>query len=188
MPVGQRGLKGITTDSQGNPWFYHQTNKTSMIMKFNLANNSISSYPVEGKTMTDSPVINLAGGQILYDEKRDSIWFSDARVNAIGKLDLKNGNITLIRIPTNNSGIMGIVMSPDNKTVWFTEIIGNKIGSLDIESRIVTEFPTGDLTGPTLLTFDDKGYFGLLYLTLTAYWRLSPGYLFLKAELTGCLN
>ena len=63
VPVDQRGLKGITTDSQGNPWFYHQTNKTSTIMKFNIVNNNISSYPVEGKTVTDNPVINLAGGQ-----------------------------------------------------------------------------------------------------------------------------
>ena len=59
---------------------------------------------------------------------------------------------------------MGIVLSPDNKTIWFTEIIGNKIGSFDIESKIITEFPTGDLTGPTLLTFDDKGE---LWVTLS---------------------
>ena len=72
-PADQHGLKGITTDSQGNPWFYHQTNKTSTIMKFGLANNNFSSYPVEGKTVTDTPVINLAGGQMIYDEKRNSI-------------------------------------------------------------------------------------------------------------------
>ena len=59
---------------------------------------------------------------------------------------------------------MGIVLSPDNKTIWFTEIIGNKIGSFDIESKIMTEFPTGDMTGPTLLTFDDKG---VLWVTLS---------------------
>lgn len=164
VPVKELGLKGITTDSQGNPWFYHQTNKTSTIMKFNLANNNFSSYPVEGKTVTDNPVINLAGGQMIYEEKRNTIWFTDARVNALGNIDLKNGNVTLTPIPTNNSGIMGIVLSPNNKTVWFAEIIGNKIGSFDIESKIMTEFPTGDLTGPTLLTFDDKGE---LWVTLS---------------------
>ena len=90
--------------------------------------------------------------------KRETrIWFTDARVNALGNIDLKNGNVTLTPIPTNNSGIMGIMLSPDNNTVWFAEIIGNKIGSFDIESKTMTEFPTGDLTGPTLLTFDDKG-------------------------------
>jgi hypothetical protein len=30
--VDQRGLKGITTDSQGNPLLYYQTNKTSMVI------------------------------------------------------------------------------------------------------------------------------------------------------------
>src|SRR6476659_2347188 len=96
--------------------------------------------------------------------KRNSIWFTDARINSLGSIDTQSGKIALYRIPTNNSGIMGIVLSPDNKTIWFTEIIGNKIGSFDIESKIITEFPTGDLIGPTLLTFDDKGE---LWITLS---------------------
>src|SRR6476619_7139276 len=133
-------------------------------MNFNLADNNFSSYPVEGKTVTDNPVINLAGGQLIYDQKRNSIWFTDARLNALGNLDLKNRNITLISIPTNNSGIMGISMSPDKKSIWFTEIIGNKIGNFDIESKIMTEYPTGETTGPTFLTFDDKG---VLWITLS---------------------
>ena len=162
--IDQHGLKGITTDSEGNPWFYHQTNKTSTIMKFNLTNNTFNSIPIEGRTVTDNPVINLAGGQLIYYQKRNTIWFTDARVNALGNLDLKNGNITLTPIPTNNSGIMGIVLSPDNKTVWFAEIMGNKIGSFDIESKSMTEFPTGDLTGPTLLAFDNSGQ---LWVTLS---------------------
>lgn len=54
VPVdNQIELKDITTDSGGNPWFYHQTNKTSTIMKYNFANSSFSSHPVEGKTVTE---------------------------------------------------------------------------------------------------------------------------------------
>jgi virginiamycin B lyase len=162
--VNQSGLKGITTDLQGNPWLYHQTNKTSMIIRFDVANNTFSSYPVEGKTMTDNAIINLAGGQIIFDEKRNTIWFTDARLNALGSFNIKNSTIALYRVPTNNSGIMGIVMSPDTGTIWFTEIIGNKIGSFDIESKTMSEFPTGDTSGPTLLTFDDKG---VLWVTLS---------------------
>jgi len=82
VPISQRGLKGIVTDSQGNPWFYYQTNNESSIMKFDLANNTFKSYQVSGKTISDSPVINLAGGQMIYDEKRNSIWFTDARINS----------------------------------------------------------------------------------------------------------
>jgi streptogramin lyase len=162
--VDQRGLKGITTDSHGTPWFYYQTNKTSMVVNFNFANNTFRSYPVEGKTVTDNPVINLAGGQTIYDEKRDNIWFTDARLNALGNLDLKNGKITLTKIPTNNSGVMGLELSPDNNSIWFAEIIGNKIGSFDISSKSITEYPTGDYTGPTLLSFDMKGE---LWVTLS---------------------
>jgi streptogramin lyase len=162
--VDQHGLKGITVDSQGSPWFYDQTNKSSMIMKFNFANKTFSSYPVEGKTVTDNPVINLAGGQLIYDQNTNSIWFTDARINALGSFNIQSGKIVLYSIPTNNSGIMGVIQSPDNKTIWFTEIIGNKIGSFDIESKTITEFPTGDLTGPTLLAFDGKGE---LWVTLS---------------------
>ena len=178
--VDKHGLKGITTDSQGNPWFYDQTNKSSMIMKYTLANDTFNSYSVEGKTVTDNPVINLAGGQLIYDEKRNNIWFTDARINALGSFDIQSGKIVLYRIPTNNSGIMGVILSPDKKTIWFTEIIGNKIGSLDIESNSIVEFPTGDLTGPTLLAFDSRGE---LWVTMSYSnsvlkvepWLLVPG-------------
>lgn len=80
VPVHQRGLKGISTDSEGNPWFYHQTNKTSTIINYNLTNNNFRSFQVEGKTVTDNPVINLAGGQMTYDGKTNNIWFTDARI------------------------------------------------------------------------------------------------------------
>ena len=68
-------------DSQGNPWFYDQTNKSSMIMKYTLANDTFNSYSVEGKTVTDNPVINLAGGQLIYDEK-ESFGASSATISA----------------------------------------------------------------------------------------------------------
>jgi streptogramin lyase len=183
--VNERGLKGITTDSQGNPWFYHQTNKTSTIMKFNFANNNFSSYPVEGKTITDNPVINLAGGQMIYDEKRNSLWFTDARINALGNLDLKNGNITLTQIPTNNSGIIGIALSPDSNNLWFAEIIGNKIGNFDIESKTITEFPTGDYTGPTLLVFDDKGQLWVTLSYANSLLKVQPWLLVPESRVSG---
>jgi streptogramin lyase len=160
----QRGLKGITTDPQGNPWFYFQNSNKSQLMKFNLGNKTFNTYPVRGKTLSDTPVINLAGGQLFYDQNRNSIWFTDARVNALGKFTIVDSKLELTKIPTNNSGIMGIVLSPDSKTIWFSEITGNKIGSYDIESKTITEYPTGDFTGPTLLSFDPEGQ---LWITLS---------------------
>jgi virginiamycin B lyase len=183
--INQTGLKGITTDSQGNPWFYHQTNKSSTIMKFNPANSTFNSYRIEGKTVTDNPVINLAGGQIIYDEKRNSNWFTDARINSIGKLDIKNGKIVLTKIPTNNSGIMGIVLSPDDKEIWFTEIISNKIVRFDIQSNTIDEYPTGDTTGPTLISFDNKGELWVTLSYAKSVLKVQPWLLIPENKLSG---
>jgi len=155
--IQEKGLKGIVTDSYGNPWSYYQTNKTSAIIKFNLLNKTFINYEIEGNTVSNTSIINLAGGQLIYDEKRNSIWFTDARLNALGSINADSGRISLHEIPTNNSGVMGLVLSPDNNSIWFAEIIGNKIGSFDIDSKTMSEYPTGDLTGPTLLTFDSVG-------------------------------
>jgi virginiamycin B lyase len=165
--IEERGLKGITTDSQGNAWFYHSTNKTSTIIKLELENNNnktFTSYNVEANTVVDSPIINLAGGQLVFDNGRNLIWFTDARTNSIGKLDVTSGKIELINIPTPQSGPMGIVLSPDNNSIWFAEITGDKIANLDIESNKILEYPIDENSGPTLLTFDSKG---ILWVTLS---------------------
>jgi virginiamycin B lyase len=179
IPINERGLKGIATDSEENVWFYHATTKGSMIMKMSKAHN-FTKYSIPGNTTVDTAIINLAGGQLLFDNTSNVIWFTDARTNSLGRLDIKSNEIELFSIPTNDSGIMGLALSPDKKVVWFTEIIGNKIGSLDIASKNITEYPTGDNSGPTLLTFDSKG---VLWVTLSYAnsilrvepWLLIPG-------------
>lgn len=181
----EQGLKGIVTDSDGNAWFYHQTNKTSTIIKFNPAENVFISYPIEGNTVTDNAVINLAGGQLIYDEERDSIWFTDARINALGSINTKSGQIALNNVPTNNSGIMGLVLSPDNKSIWFTEIIGNNLGSFDINSKTIREYPTGELTGPTLLTYDDNGQLWITMAYSSSILRVEPWLLVPGSKISG---
>ena len=179
IPINERGLKGIATDSEDNVWFYHATSNGSMIMKMSKGHN-FTKYSIPGNTAVDTAIINLAGGQLLFDNTSNVIWFTDARTNSLGKLNIKSNEIELFSIPTNDSGIMGLALSPDKKVVWITEIIGNKIGSLDIESKKITEYPTGDNSGPTLLTFDSKG---ILWITLSYAnsilrvepWLLVPG-------------
>src|SRR5918994_2821555 len=183
--LSEQGLKGIVTDSDGNAWFYHQTNKTSTIIKFNPVENVFISYPIEGKTMTDNAVINLAGGQLIYDEERDSIWFTDARVNALGSINTKSGQIALNNVPTNNSGIMGLVLSHDNKSIWFTEIISNNLGSFDINSKTIREYPTGEFTGPTLLTYDDSGQLWITMAYSSSILRVEPWLLVPGSKITG---
>jgi streptogramin lyase len=155
--IQELGLKGITTDSDGNAWFYHTTNRTTKIIKFELEKENFTEYNVTGNTVVDNAIINLAGGQLIFDKGRSIIWFTDARTNSIGKLDIGDGKIELVNIPTPNAGPMGIALSPDGKSIWFTEITGNKISSMDIESKRILEYPTGEESGPTLLDFDNSG-------------------------------
>jgi virginiamycin B lyase len=175
IPLQEHGLKGITTDSHGNAWFYHLTNQTSKILKFDPLNRNFTQYNIIGKTRSDNAIINLAGGQLAYDEGRNAIWFTDARINSIGKLDIKSGKIQLFEIPTPKSGPMGITLSPDSKSIWFAEITGNKIAKLDITSSNnnskILEYPVtlgavapGQDTGPTFLTFDKSG---ILWVTMS---------------------
>ena len=180
VPVQERGLKGITTDAENNAWFYHGTSNDSMIIKMSKEGTNFTKYDIPGDTTVDDAIINLAGGQLLFDNLSNSIWFTDARINSLGKLNPKSGDLELFFIPTNDSGVMGLALSPDRKSIWFTEITGNKIGSFNIENKKITEYPVGDNSGPTLLKFDSKG---VLWVTLTydnsilrvEPWLLIPG-------------
>ncbi|HJU35054.1 MAG TPA: SMP-30/gluconolactonase/LRE family protein [Nitrososphaera sp.] len=164
IPSEERGLRGITTDSAGDAWFLHSTNKTSTIFKLEPDSGKFTQYPINGETAADDPVINLAAAQIVSDNERGSIWFTDARTNSIGKLDEASGQIKLWQIPTQNAGPMGIVLSPDGKSLWFAEITGNKIARFDIQAEKIVEYSTGEDSGPALLTFDEKGQ---LWVTLS---------------------
>jgi streptogramin lyase len=178
VPLKELGLNGITTDADENVWFYHSTNQSSTILVLNITTQQFKQYAIEAKTLVDTALVNLAGGQIVYDNTRNAIWFTDARTNSIGNLDIKSGIIKLYDIPTPNSGPMGIVLSPNGNEVWFTEITGNKLGKIDIEyssksenitSNAIKEYPVfdqprGQSSGPTLLTFDNKG---ILWVTMS---------------------
>ena len=157
VPLNELGLRGITTDSEGNAWFLHSTNETSTIFKLEPDSGKFTQYPVKGETAADNPVINLAAAQLVFDKERNAIWFTDARVNSIGKLDEASGQIKLWQIPTKNSGPMGIVLSPDGKSLWFAEILGNNIARFEIQSEKIVEYATGENSGPALLVFDEKG-------------------------------
>jgi len=177
VPIKELGLKGITTDTNENVWFYHSTNKTSTIFRFDSKTESFTQYDVRGDTVVEVPIINLAGGQLTFDKLRNIIWFTDARTNSIGKLHVNEERIELIPLPTPRAGPMGIVLSPDQKYVWFAEIIGDKIAKLDIESNEITEYSTGRETGPTLLAFDDRGVLWVTSSYSNNVFHVEPGLL-----------
>lgn len=153
IPVEQRGLKGITADTMNNVWFYHSTNSSSTIIKMGH-DYKFEQYDIPGNTLVPNFVVALAGGQLVFDESRSILWFTDARTNSIGKLDIKSGKTYLIAIPTERAGPMGITLSNDKKNIWFTEILASKIAKLDTNTDKITEYSTGEDTGPTFLIFD----------------------------------
>ena len=186
--VNETGLKGITTDSKNNVWFFHNTNTSSAIIEFNPGNNTFTKYSISKKTNVDNAITNLAGGQLTFDETRNSIWFSDARTNSLGIINLVNKKMNLYDIPTPNSGIMGITLSPDNKSIWFGEIIGNNIGNFNIDTKSITEYPTGESSGPTLLTFDDDGILWSSLSYSNEILRIEPWALIPGIEFNGMLK
>lgn len=78
IPLQDRGLKGITTDSHGNPWFYNSTNKSSTAVMLEMTGMKYTQYDVGRKTTVDNAIINLAGGQLVFDGLRNAIRFTDA--------------------------------------------------------------------------------------------------------------
>ena len=186
--VNETGLKGITIDSKNNVWFFHNTNTSSAIIEFNPVNNTFTKYPITKKTNVDNAITNLAGGQLTFDETRNSIWFSDARTNSLGMINLVNKKMNLYDIPTPNSGVMGITLSPDNKSIWFAEIIGNNIGYFDIDTQKIIEYPTGESSGPTLLTFDDDGILWSSLSYSNEILRIEPWALIPGIEFNGMLK
>jgi streptogramin lyase len=164
VPFEELGLKGITTDLQGNVWFYHSTNTTSTLVLFDPTNGEFTKFAVEGQTVTDDPIINLASSQLALDSERNAVWFTDSRINSVGRLNIDTAQISLWPVPTEQAGPMGITLSPDGNSVWFAEITGDKIARLDVSSEKIEEYPTGDESGPALLAFDDSGQ---LWVTLS---------------------
>ncbi len=179
VPVKELGLEGIATDTQGNVWFLHSTNKTSTVFKFNPGNGQFNQYPVQGETVADNAIINLAAGHLVFfDRENSGVWFTDARTNSIGKLDIQNGTIQLIKIPTQNAGPMGIALAPDGKSVWFTEIMGDKIAQVDTESMKTIEYPLAEDSGPALLRFDDNDILWVSLSFSNSVLRVDPQALF----------
>lgn len=163
FPNQDLGLRGITTDKNGNAWIYHSTQNASSIFKFEPVTEKFSNFYILKKTNTKDVIVTLSGGHIIYDESRNTIWFTDARINSIGKFNIESQQINTIDIPTENSGPMGLILSPDKSKIWFTELSSDKFASLDIKTNEIKEYQIKENSGPISLAFDEKGS---LWLTL----------------------
>lgn len=48
VPLEELGLKGITTDTDENVWFYHSTNQSSTILLLNTTTQQFEQYMIDG--------------------------------------------------------------------------------------------------------------------------------------------
>jgi virginiamycin B lyase len=103
-------------------------------------------------------------------------------------INIIDKKMNLYDIPTPNSGVMGIRLSPDNKSIWFAEIIGNNIGNFNINTKKIIEYPTGEFSGPTLLTFDDDGILWSSLSYSNEILRIEPWSLIPGIEFNGMLK
>jgi len=157
FPTEEYGLRGITTDKNGNAWIYYATQNSSLISKFDPITGEFSKFDITKMTKTQDVIVNLSGGHVVYDESRNIIWFTDARTNSIGKFDIESQQMNTIDIQTENSGPMGIILSPDKSKIWFTELSSDKFASLDIQTNEIIEYPIKANSGPSFLAFDESG-------------------------------
>ena len=62
----ETGLKGITTDSKNNVWFYHNTNTSSTVIEFNPINKTFTKYPIAKETNVDNAIRNSISSEINF--------------------------------------------------------------------------------------------------------------------------
>jgi virginiamycin B lyase len=68
------------------------------------------------------------------------MYFSEARGNKIGRLNLRTNVINEWTIPTPTADAVGLEISADGRYVWFLEQGGNKVAVLDIVNNTITEW------------------------------------------------
>jgi virginiamycin B lyase len=104
------------------------------------------------KFETFAPYKDLARGQdhSVYGIKADShnnLFFFDFSADLVGKIDAKNGQISLFKTPTPNSNPRRGYMDAQDR-LWFTEYRANKLAMLDTKTEKFTEWAL-----PTAFTY-----------------------------------
>lgn len=87
-----------------------------------------------------------------------ALWFTEQRVNKIGRLDPVSGAFKEFPLKIEDSGPHGLVSDPDGN-IWFTGNFKGYIGKLDPRTGAVTEYTIPDPKGkdPHTPVFDSRG-------------------------------
>lgn len=111
-------------------------------------------------TAWDIPIEKGLPHTATLDAKGD-VWFTDAFLSRIGKLEVPTGRFKLWNTPTPNSIPHGIVVDKKG-TVWFTERLqfepANKLVKFDPQTENFTEYPLPkNVSGPHTPILDVQG-------------------------------
>ena len=87
-----------------------------------------------------------------------SIWYTDEKANAIGRVDPKSGAIKEYPLKTPQSGPDGLA-EDRNGDIWYAGRLKALLGKLDPKTGTVTEYPLADSAArdPHSLAVDQKG-------------------------------
>ncbi|MGZ3618359.1 MAG: Vgb family protein [Ktedonobacteraceae bacterium] len=145
-PSGRSGIMGVVVADDDSIWFAEQY--ANYIGHYFPASGRFQSFPlptlvvpdqgVPGKTLT----LPSAPNDLVFD-KQGNIWFTELNANAVGRLNMHNGQIqqySLTKTKTSQSlNPYGITIDPQGN-IWFTEASANHIGRLNPKTGQISYF------------------------------------------------
>jgi streptogramin lyase len=136
-PAGRSGIMGLAVAADDTIWFAeqyadyigHYFPATGHFQTYPLPTLTVADPSAPGKTLT----IPSAPNDLVLDQ-RSNVWFTELNANAIGQLNIQNGQIQQFSLTNAKTAQAlnpyGITIDPQGK-IWFTEASTNQIGQLD---------------------------------------------------------
>ena len=111
-----------------------------------------------GETKLFEPFKNTRGGPYsIFSDKANNIWFLDFGGENIGKIDAKDGKITLYPTPTKHSRPRRGRID-DQGRIWFAEFAGERVGMFDTNTEKFQEWEVpGKFFAPYDAAIDKNG-------------------------------
>lgn len=131
VPSGFVAVLGIAAAPDGNIWFT-ESNEASQIGILFPPLGYIEEIALGGVVF---PAYVAAGPD-------GNMWFTGELNNKIGRITIRDREVTYFDVPTENSLPWNIAAGPDGN-LWFTSLGGHKIGRITPSGEI-TEFPIPD--------------------------------------------
>ncbi len=136
-PAGRSGIMGLVVAADDTIWFAEQY--ANYIGHYFPATGHFKTYPLPTLTVADPSVpgktltLPSAPNDLVLDQQ-GNVWFTELNANAIGQLNIQNGQIRQVSLTAAKTAQAlnpyGITIDPQGK-IWFTEASTNHIGQLD---------------------------------------------------------